>query len=452
VKPIYTIVDIETTGGSTGNLITEIAMVKTDGEQILDTYETLIDPESYIPKSISLLTGITNDMVERAPSFQQKADEIKAYLEGTIFIAHNVSFDYSIVKNHFDDLAIPFNMKKLCTVRLARGIIQGLPSYSLGKLCRSLGIVNHKRHRAMGDAQATATLFHLLMSKDEKDFIGYSLNQLNKETILPPNLSREEYDQLPETTGVYYMHGPKLEILYVGKAKNIKKRINTHFGEKTRKKSELLRKVHHVSFEVTGNELVAFLLESAEIKKHYPPYNKAQKSKRMAYYVSYYKGQDEVYRVDVFNKQYHGAYLDSFTSATMARDYLYQLVEKHGLCPKLTGLERTKGDCFKGDDCDYCSDRIDGIQYNERIRIIRQQNEERSLLIFGNGREKDEASVVYIKQGEYIGFAHIPNTDLKDPKAVIQQIKPFRNTADTKRIINQFLSTRIPRHYKLIEL
>lgn len=452
MSQIYSIVDIETTGGTNGNRITEIAICKTDGKKILDRFETLINPEQFIPHSISLLTGITNDMVADQPLFQDVESDIREFLEGSIFVAHNVSFDYSIIKNHYADLGISFNSKKLCTVRLSRGIIKGLASYSLGKLCQQLGISNKNRHRAMGDAQATAELFHLLVQKDKADFISYSLNQLNKEATIPPNLPKEEYEQLPESTGVYYLLGQKMEVLYVGKAKNIKQRINTHFNEKTRKKSELLRRIHHLSYELTGNELVAYLLESAEIKKHYPYYNRAQKSKHSAYYVSYYKGQDDLLRVDIFNKKYGGASLDQFTSMTMARDYLYQLVEEAGLCPKYTGLERTKGQCFKGEACDICSGRIDSQEYNNRVSQLNGGEQTQSLLILGRGRNKEEKAAVHVHNGEYKGFAYFDPEQIEGPEQVLDHITPYKNNSDTQRIIRQFLNGSVAKRYEILEL
>lgn len=324
---IYTVIDIETTGGSHGNRITEIAAVKTDGLQILDSYETLINPEIFIPKSITLLTGITNAMVQRAPLFEDIADDLAAFLDNTIFVAHNVTFDYGIIKNHFEDLGYTFNKKKLCTVRLARTVLPGYASYSLGKLCANLGIENHSRHRAMGDAKATVELFHHIITQDKEDFIFLSLNQLSGEASLPPNLPKEEFEKLPETAGVYYLLDEDLKILYVGKAKEIKKRISTHFTESSRKKAELLRKIYHVSYQETGNELVALLLESDEIKKHYPPYNKAQKHKSNDYHVCYYEGQDGVLRVDVFLQKFAKNSIQSFSSMVMAKDHLYKLVE-----------------------------------------------------------------------------------------------------------------------------
>lgn len=450
---IYAIVDIETTGGSHGNRITEVAVVKTDGSTILDSYETLVNPEVFIPKSISLLTGISNAMVEDAPRFDEIANELLEQLKDCVFVAHNVSFDYGIIKNHYEDIGTPFNLKKLCTVRLAKGIIPGHPSYSLGKICNDLGIKNTSRHRAMGDAMATAILFNLLVTKDEKNFIPYSLNQLNKEATIPPNLEKLEYDNLPQSAGVYYLMGENMEVLYVGKAKNIKQRITQHFTEKSRAKSELLRKIHHVSCQETGNELIALLLESDEIKKHYPPYNKAQKNKSQNYHVCYYQGQDDILRVDVFLKKFATNSIHSFSSMVMAKDFLYQLVEKWNLCPKYTGLERTKEKCYLGDACQLCSDALSKEAYNnlvlEATDLIQTKE---SLLILGDGRSKTEKSVVFLKEGDYHGFGFIDSEYTDSIEEVLACIKPYRNNNDISRILRGFLNQPIPRQYQVIQL
>ncbi len=449
----YSIVDIETTGGSHGNRITEIAIVKTDGEQILSKYETLINPEVFIPKSITLLTGITNSMVEDAPRFEEVADEISQQLNDTVFVAHNVSFDYGIIKNHFEDIGVAFNKKKLCTVRLAKGIIPGHNSYSLGKISADLGITNSNRHRAMGDALATVELFHILNQRDKDNFVEYSLNQLNREATIPPNLDKKEYEELSEKPGVYYMLGPNMEVLYVGKAKNVKQRMTTHFNEKSRKKSELLRRIHHVSCTETGNELVALLLESDEIKKHFPPYNKAQKFKHQNYHVCYYEGQDGVLRIDVFLKKYANNSIMSFSSMVMAKDFLYKLVEKNELCPKHTGLERTKSNCYLGDECKLCNKEESIEDYNARVIAVRDEMEAKeSLLIVGQGRTKQEKSIVYIDQGDYKGFGFIDSDQNFSIEDMIDCIQPYKNNNDIKRIMNGFLANPIPRSYELISV
>lgn len=450
---IYTVVDIETTGGSHGNRITEIAAVRTDGKIVLNSYQTLINPQVFIPKSISLLTGITNAMVDDAPVFEDISNELEEFLQDSVFIAHNVSFDYGIIKNHFDELGISFNRKKLCTVRLSRGIIPGHASYSLGKLCKALGIENKSRHRAMGDTMATVELFHLLVKKDKKDFIYYSLNQLNREATLPPNLPKEEFENLPNTPGVYYLLSKKLKVLYIGKAKDIKKRIITHFTESSIKKAELLRKIHHVSYQETGNELVALLLESDEIKRKFPPYNKAQKYKTNSYHVCHYVGQDGIVRVDVFMQKFAENSIKGFSSMVMAKDHLYQLIEKHHLCPKYSGLERTKDSCYLGKDCDICNNNISIDEYNQRVYAVAEGKEkELSLLIVGPGRTQEEKTVVQIERGDYVGFGfvgadlHLSQEDLMDC------IKPYKNNNDIKRILNGFLTPPIPRIYDVLRV
>jgi len=450
---IYTVIDIETTGGSHGNRITEIAAVKTDGLRILDSYETLVNPEIFIPKSITLLTGITNAMVQRAPLFEDIADDLVAFLDNTVFVAHNVTFDYGIVKNHFEDLGYTFNKKKLCTVRLARTVLPGYASYSLGKLCTDLGIENHSRHRAMGDAKATVELFHHIITQDKDDFIFLSLNQLSGEASLPPNLPKEEFEKLPETAGVYYLLGEDLKILYVGKAKEIKKRISTHFTESSRKKAELLRKIYHVSYQETGNELVALLLESDEIKKHYPPYNKAQKHKSNDYHVCYYEGQDGVLRVDVFLQKFAKNSIQSFSSMVMAKDHLYKLVENTKLCPKYTGLERTKETCYLGSACALCSGTETMEEYNQKVMAATQtlQNK-RNVYIVGPGRTREEKSVVRLVDGDYTGFGFVAEDLSISQEDLHDCIKPFKNNNDIKRIVNGFFAQPIPKVFRLIKI
>ena len=450
---IFTVVDIETTGGSHGNRITEIAAVKTDGINILDSYESLVNPQGFIPKSISQLTGITNDMVADAPVFEDIANELIDFLDDTIFVAHNVSFDYGIIKSHIEDLGKSFNKKKLCTVRLSRGIIPGHASYSLGKLCRELGIKIQGRHRAMGDTQATVELFHLLQKQDKEDFIYYSLNQLSREATLPPNLPKEEFENLPNTAGVYYLLDDKMKVLYVGKAKDIKKRIVTHFTDSSIKKAELLRKIHHVSCVETGNELIAFVFESHEIKKHFPPYNKAQKYSSNNYHVCQYEGRDGVLRVDVFMQKHATNSIKAFSSMTMAKDYLYQLVEKSKLCPKYTGLERTKDNCYLGTACSLCSEKERVEEYNQRVlEAADAEKKDISAFIIGPGREKGEKGVVSMVEGEYQGFGFVNEELARSQEDLHDCIKRYPNNKDIKRILNGFLTPPIAKIYSIIEM
>ncbi|MCU0398590.1 MAG: exonuclease domain-containing protein, partial [Cyclobacteriaceae bacterium] len=232
---MYAIVDIETTGGyADHHRITEIAIYHHNGIEITDHFYTLINPGRRIPPFITGLTGITSEMVEQAPPFEEVAESIYALLEGRVFVAHNAHFDYSFLKKEFEQAGIAWSAKKLCTVRLSRKIIPGLRSYSLGSLAESLGIHIKNRHRAGGDAEATAKIFSLLLNRDASGHISKSLKRNSGETILPPNLPKEEFDRLPAKPGVYYFLNERSHVIYVGKANNIKKRIAGHFTGEAR--------------------------------------------------------------------------------------------------------------------------------------------------------------------------------------------------------------------------
>ena len=202
---MYAIVDIETTGGYADNhKITELAIYHHDGTSITDHFHTLLNPGRKIPYFITGLTGITSQMVEEAPAFEEVSEEILSWLKDRIFVAHNAHFDFSFLKKEFESVGINWQTKKLCTVRLSRKIIPGLESYSLGRLAESLGIRIPDRHRATGDAHATAKIFSILLQRDNTGIIVKALKRNSGETILPPNLPKEDFDKLPAKAGVYY--------------------------------------------------------------------------------------------------------------------------------------------------------------------------------------------------------------------------------------------------------
>jgi len=176
---LFTIIDIETTGSVYKHgKITEIAIFQHNGQKITNSFSTLINPEINIPQFITRLTGISNDMVKNAPRFYEVAKKIIELTEGCTFIAHNVNFDYSFVREEYKRLGYAFNRKKLCTVQLSRKLLPGHSSYSLGNLCSELGITINDRHRAEGDAIATVKLFELLLEKNRISGDIKSINNL----------------------------------------------------------------------------------------------------------------------------------------------------------------------------------------------------------------------------------------------------------------------------------
>ncbi|NDB53440.1 MAG: DNA polymerase III subunit epsilon, partial [Chitinophagaceae bacterium] len=228
---MYAVVDIETTGShAAANGITEIAIHIFDGTAVVETFESLVNPLQSIPPFIQQMTGITNEMVATAPPFSAIASKVYELLKGQIFVAHNVQFDYTFVKTQLKAEGFELQSPKLCTVRLSRQILPGYPSYSLGKLCRSLGIQLENRHRAGGDTAATVALFKKLIHEDQQHHIAKSLKRNSKDWILPPNVPKSDFDQLPTRPGVYYFHDKKGKVVYVGKAINIRFRVNSHFS------------------------------------------------------------------------------------------------------------------------------------------------------------------------------------------------------------------------------
>jgi len=282
----YSIVDIETTGGrSRDNKITEIAIIVFDGQEVVKEYSTLINPEKNIPFSITSLTGITNEMVEQSPKFYEVAKNIIEILEGTTFVAHNVFFDFNFIKKEFADLGYDFNMPKLCTVKLARKFIPGHKSYSLGNICADLDIPIDGRHRAYGDAFATVELFKLILEKSS----DLELDDLSsdKKLVLPHGLEISDIEALPTRCGLYYFKNIKEEVIYVGKSKDIQKRVRSHFYNKALTKRHLTFKEQTSSFDtfIIGHEWVSLIIEACEIKRLRPPLNRSLNRSKFRYAV-----------------------------------------------------------------------------------------------------------------------------------------------------------------------
>ena len=207
----YVVVDVETTGkGIRGTRITEICAVRIENGKAVNKFTSLVNPEAHIPPFITGLTGIDNEMVDGAPLFSEIASEVADITADAIFVAHNVNFDYNVLRSEFQRLSQSFVRKKLCTVRLSRKLIPGLFSYSLGNLCASINIPLNNRHRAEGDTDATVILFQRILSLDQDGSTILSfLNSRSKEATLPPHLPARTIEELPETAGIYLFKDQK---------------------------------------------------------------------------------------------------------------------------------------------------------------------------------------------------------------------------------------------------
>ena len=444
----YAIVDIETTGNfSRNHSITEIAIIIHDGKKILDTFQSLVNPETTTTPFVSRLTGITNAMLQDAPKFFEIAKKVWDLTEDAVFVAHSVNFDYSYIHEEFKSLGADFKRKKLCTVRLSRKLFPGYPTYSLGSICASLEIPFANRHRAMGDAAATAKLFELCVQADTDDVIKKMLTKNSKEALLPPNLPKDVYDNLPERTGVYYMHDVKGKVIYVGKAINIKSRIYSHFTGKGSRLS-FVPAIANITYQLCGTELIALLLESEEIKRIYPQYNVAQKFSRGNYVLTDYMDQKGVHHLLIAKNhpslKVHGV----FKSFEAAREGMYNLMAEFDLCPKYCGIQIATGACF-----DYQVRKCKGVcagnesedEYNKRVVLALKNNAgSETNMIIDQGRTLNEKSVVLIEDGVYKGFGYFNSQlEIKNTEHARDFIMPFKNTADAQRILNGFTSISI---------
>ena len=274
---MYAILDIETTGGQFNEEgITEIAIYKFDGHEIVDQFISLVNPEIPIQPFVVKLTGINNEMLRLAPKFHEIAKRIIEITNDCLLVAHNAVFDYRILRTEFRRLGYDFRSKNLCTVELSQKLLPEQPSHSLGKLVRSLGIPMSDRHRASGDALATVKLFKILLEKDTEKVILKELIKNEVEKGIVPKL-QDIVNALPSKTGVYYIHALSGKLIYIGKSLNIRKRINQHFTGTDKKSEKIQVAAHAVTFEETGSELIALLKESQEIKTTKPVFNRAQR-------------------------------------------------------------------------------------------------------------------------------------------------------------------------------
>lgn len=441
---MYAIVDIETTGGrSKSDRITEIAVFIYNGEKVTDEYTTLINPEQTIPYFITGLTGITNEMVADAPCFYEVARKIVEITDNCIFVAHNASFDYNFVKEEFKRLGYTYKRQVLDTVKLSRKLIPGLRSYSLGKLCNEVGIQIKNRHRAAGDALATVHLFELLLSLDND--MEHKLFAKSALTGLHPSLDIERIRNLPEETGVYYFYDQEGTLLYIGKSKNISQRIRTHLTNKSSKRAmEMRSRIADISYEITGSELIASLLESDEIKKHKPVFNRAQRRNTSSSGV-YYFTDDKGYIQFEIAKKADSELLGCFSSVEQARDFLTRLSDEFNLCRKLTGLYKSAGSCFQY-QIGICHGACIGEElpdtYNLRAEKVFDsfRFEHQNFLVIDTGRDLNEKSVVKVENGRYLGFGYFePGEANSNPEIVHDCIKSYQDNRDVQSIIKRYL-------------
>ncbi|AWG22129.1 DNA polymerase III subunit epsilon [Flavobacterium faecale] len=438
-KQEYAIVDIETTGGNaTHSRITEIAIIIHDGEKVIDRWESLVNPEKEIPPAIFALTGITNEMVAKAPVFDFISNKVLDMLTDRVFVAHNVNFDYSFVRHELEKSGLKWTAKKLCTVRASRKIRPGLLSYSLGRLCDSLDINLDNRHRAGGDADATAILFSRLLEWDTEGEISKMIKKTAPDQRLPPNLPPEDFEQLPEKPGIYYFYNKLRKVVYVGKAVNLKKRVASHFtGHKiTPQRQNFLRDIHAISFEICATELIALLLEASEIKKLWPIHNKALKRFEAKYGLLEYEARNGYRYLAVGKLSKNQNCLETFNSLHDGITKLRELAEKfeidHRFCKYGMG---------ESPFATSTTDLPEMTQHNQKITeaLDFYLNNRATFALIDKGRTEEEYSCVWVEKGHFYGMGYLTNDiPITEADEMKEQLTRYPSSYYTVQVIAAF--------------
>lgn len=415
----FAVVDVETTGGSPAKgRITEIGIAIVENGAVSQTYNKLLNPEVLVPVYITALTGITNEMLVDQPKFEDVAQEVYDLLDGCVFCAHNVKFDYAFVRAAFQQVGIRFNAtQKVCTVKYTRRVVKGLKSYSLANLCKRFGIENKNPHRALGDALAASQVLNFVQHLDRTNLLKEFLKNKSAEFALPQKIEADVVRSLPEKPGIYRFLNEKDEVLYIGKAQNIKKRVKSHFTgtAKDAKYQRLNREVSDITFQLAGSDAIASLLEDHEIRHRWPPYNKAQKRPKPRFGVYEYIDRAGRIRLGINKVTNSFPALRRFHSLYAARLWLFEIIEEFQLSPQLAGLPAMVD--FEND-----------IEVHTRRYVLfknKWESDQTHLIILKEGRNAHETGFIFVSDGEYRGVGFMPKEKKfrSEPSTVLKYLQ-----------------------------
>lgn len=453
---LYAILDIETTGGQYNEEgITEIAIYRFDGHEVTDQFISLVNPEKEIQPFVVKLTGINNKMLRTAPRFFEVAKRIVEITEGCILVAHNAQFDYRILQTEFRRLGYDFQRESLCTVELSQKLIPDQPSYSLGKLVRSLGIPVSDRHRANGDAIATLKLFKILLDKDQNKEILRNTVRTASTGILSQRLL-DIVEALPSALGLYYMHNDKGEIIYIERSRNLKRSVNKKFTSTSKKFRTLQKEMRAVTYEETGTELIAALKEYEEIKANKPKYNHKGRVRPFKFVLRKEQTREGYEALVVEPYKNHKNYITSFNTYAEGMLLLQRLTDDFNLCLKVNKLSEAREYCsaYAVKKCKgACMGEEEPASYNQRVRdaIASVSLVDRNIIITGRGRAIEEKSALLVEEGRLKGYAFVTLNHQIQVKEVIETlISPVSHDRFTRHITEKFI--RKQRNFQIITL
>lgn len=447
---MYAVLDIESTGGKYNEEgITEIAIHRFDGHQVVDQFISLVNPEREIQPFVTKLTGINNKMLRTAPKFHEVAKRIVEITEGAVLVAHNAQFDYRILRTEFRRLGYDFQRKTLCTVDLSKKLIPDAESHSLGKLVRSLGIPMSDRHRANGDAIATLKLFRLLLDKDsDKRILTEVIREETEGELSPTQL--DIVSELPSETGVYYMHDRDGEIIFLGKTKNAKKRVNQHFTNVGQLARKLQKETKKVSFERTGSELVAILKEYEEMQKTRPKHNQVAKKKLFSHVLNFYQNGTDHITLEIVKHRYKKQRNIGFNGIPSAKSFLKKISEEYNLCPDTLALASNGTNLTPANNC---IDQNNAEEFNLKLEeaFLKYSINQKNIAILDKGRELGERSFILIREGVLKGYGYVELNHQINNIHILESITtPMTSDDNTTFIVESYL--RKNDHLKILEL
>ncbi len=410
-------VDLETSGSTpTKDRITEIGIVTVDGEQV-ERWSSLVNPHQSIPSFIENLTGISNDMVAQAPSFDELAPEVRRRLQGRVFVAHNARFDYGFLKQSFMRTGYAFSATTLCTVKLSRALFPQEKKHNLDSLIARFDLQVQDRHRALADADLIHQLWIKLRTQVPEDRLRDAVVDLCGHPSLPSSLDPTLAEELPESCGVYLFWGENGAPLYIGKSKNIRERVFAHFAADVHSAKELglSQQIRSITWEETPGEVSALLREAQLVKELKPSFNRQLRLQKGFASLALGAADDDP-QVDVVTSQdrsfargedLHGI----FESVTEAKRVLRHLADQHELCKGLLGLEKLRqgAGCF-GRQLRKCRGACQGQEslkdHHLRLSLALVKLRLAAWPFQGPAvlRESDEA-VLVIDQWAYLGIA-----------------------------------------------
>lgn len=403
----FAVIDLETTGGNpTFSRVIEIAIYISDGSQIIDEYATLVNPEMEIPEFIENFTGIKNEMVVHAPKFAEIADRVLSLTEDCIFVAHNASFDYKMLRVEYKKLGIDYRKERICTVNASRRLIKGQESYSLGKLCRSLGIRLENRHRATGDALATSYLFHRLHALTDGNFEDHIASEFDVKT-LNPRIQIDSLDEYPSKRGLVQYFDEHHQLLYIVYSEDIQANLRKVIAKpKSIKNKNLLLELISVEFEVIESEIMGQLKENFIKQKLKPKYNVLPKKGSFTY--------------GIFQGEQSKHFIASMSKSNAIP--VFELRNKREISKLSKVLE------VQIEDMHFANNYL----FQEKLNILNNR-----YLILQQGRHKNEKTMFWIENGEFIGYGYIPAqvTTIKNKSKLLRYIKYRSQSGSSSTIV-----------------